>query len=89
MNVERGRQGLGAMQMDMTNQTARDRNQIVQGIANAGGSYYGAQAQKQAQNDAYAREDKRWADYMSARYPKNRSQAYQEADDFERERYMS
>lgn len=69
LNQERSRQGLGGMAMQMNTQDAADRNQMIQGVANAGNAYYTGQMQEDAQNRAQKNEDDRWERYMKARFP--------------------
>jgi hypothetical protein len=68
LNLERSKNGLGMQQIQMNNQNAADRNQIIQGIGNAGAGYYQNQYDEERWNKEQDREDARYDKYLSSRY---------------------
>jgi hypothetical protein len=84
MNIQRSKQGLAGMAMDMDTQQAADRNQMIQGLGNAGTAYYTGQMQRQDAQKAQEQEQARWERYMEARFPKGRNSAFQpQYDDYD------
>lgn len=83
---QQGKSGLAGMQMDMTRQTAQDRNQMIQGLGSAAASYYGGQAQAEAQREAQDREDARLEKINRARYGLRDRYSEDDSDEYDRYR---
>lgn len=67
------------------NQSAQDRNAMINSIGQAGSGYFSGQAQAQAQKEAQDREDARWDRYLVARgykAPPTKSLADSDEDEY-------